>query len=81
MSSPVARERLAMAWRVCRRAAWLKVWAPAAWAGELGHLLDAGLVCLAALEMGALQQAGLLSAVVACAGKGLEEMGMVLLSF
>ena len=49
--------------------------------GELRHLLDAGLVGLAALEMGALQEASLLSAVVACAGKGLEEMGMVLLSF
>ena len=81
MSSPVARERWAMAPRICRRAASLKVWAPAGLGGELRHLLDAGLVGLAALEMGALQEASLLSAVVACAGKGVEEMGMVLLSF
>ena len=38
MSWPVARERWAMAPRVCRRAISLKVWAAAAWVGELGHL-------------------------------------------
>ena len=44
MASPVARERWAMAPSVCRRVCSLKVWALGGLGGELGHLLDAGLV-------------------------------------
>ena len=65
MSSPVARECWAMAWRVCRRAASLKVWALGGLGGELDHLLPSGLVGPEALRAVPLQEAGLLAAETA----------------
>ena len=65
MSSPVARECWAMAWRVCRRAASLKVVGARGLGGELDHLLPSGLVGPAALRVVPLQEAGLQAAETA----------------
>ena len=42
--------------------------------GELGHLLDAGLVGPPAFRVDALQDAGLLAAMAAGAGEGLGQL-------
>ena len=74
MSSPVARERWAMAPRVCRRAALVDGVGRRGLGGELDHVLETDLVGRPTFRVVPLQEAGLLAAVVAGAVQGLEEL-------